>query len=80
MEAVISQNIGQETTGKDKNLSIGIVHRARNVYGAQIGLLLWGPGNRFWNPSVGYQRVKDKTEVKPLGTLERIVKGLLKGF
>ena len=44
--------------------------------GRQFGLLLWGPGNAWWNPSVGYQRLEPGKKVKPLGTLEKLVKKL----
>ena len=47
-----------------------------NKTGKQLGLLLWGAGNKWWNPSVGYQNASQE-EVRPFGTFEKVGQSLV---
>ena len=71
-------SLGAIAEGDVYGVQAGLVSIARgeDSVGRQFGLLLWGPGNAWWNPSVGYQRLEPGKKVKPLGTLEKLVKKL----
>lgn len=54
----------------------GLLARATNrtSTGQQRGLLLWGPRNSWWNPSVFSQKLQPGKKLGALPTLEKLVK------
>ena len=65
--------------GENNGLQISPIAYSKKGTGRQAGLLLWGPGNSWWNPSVFYQKIDENKEVPVFSLLPGIGRTIKRG-
>ncbi len=76
-------SLGINVADKTNGIQIGAINFIGTNIGTtkQYGLLLFGPNNSWWNPSIGYQKITPNTEKAYFPTFRKIgkaIKGLAK--
>ena len=65
---------------ENNGLQISPIAYSGKGKGRQIGLLLWGPGNKWYNPSVIYQKIDDDSEVPMFSLMPAIGRKIKEGL